>query len=204
MPFLLVLLVLVCSLVPASAAAQWDSATATLLAQADTGAALARLRQQARATDSPESWCALARLLTSKAAMHQSANAPAVLQSSPNRFASGRAVKEKQGTRADAIRMLNRVEGRLASDSGEATTAFRAELLYHRALLMDDWLRNFDYLVQVPGTLPISTPDCAALGDFCENFVHPGYFNERFLHAPRLASVISHERPVVVQLLDSA
>jgi hypothetical protein len=69
---------------------------------------------------------------------------------------------------------------------------------------MDDWLRNFDYLVNFPGTLPVSTPDCLDLGFFCENFTRPWLFNERFLHAPSVAAVITDKRRVVEQLLDSA
>ncbi len=216
MRFRLTLSVVLGSLVvPATSAAQWDSTTALLLARADTGAALAHLRQQAQVTDRPESWCALAELLTSTATMHQSTWR--IRYEAYEAFARGLPggdvqclyayvlLKEKQGTRVDAIRMLNRVEGLLVADSAEATPAFRAEVLYRRALLMDDWLRNFDYLVQFPGTLPVSTPDCSIVyGYFCENFRRPWLFNERFLHAPSLASVIADERRAVVQLLDSA
>jgi hypothetical protein len=216
MSFRTALLVGLLSLVvPATAAAQWDSATAALLAHSDTAAALIRLRQHAQATDMPEAWCALARLLTATATMHQSTWR--VRYEAYEAFARGLRggdvqclygyvlLKEKQGTRADAMRMLNRVEKQLASDSGAATTPFRAELLYRRALLLDDWLRNFDFLVQTPPVLPVVTPSCFDYGGyFCEDFVHPRSFNERFLHAPRLASVISDERRIVVQLLDSA
>jgi hypothetical protein len=69
---------------------------------------------------------------------------------------------------------------------------------------MDDWLRNFDYLVNLPGTLLVSTPDCIDAGFFCEDFIRPRMFNERFLHAPKLASTIGDDRRTVIQLLDSA
>jgi hypothetical protein len=199
---------------PASAAAQWDSTTALLLARADTGAALTELRQQARATDRPEGWCALARLLTSMATIHQATWR--IRQEASEAFARGlrdggdarclydyALLKEKQGARLDAQRMLKRVDGLVAADSAAATPAFRAEVLYRKALLLDDWLRNFDFLVQTPPVLPVNTPECSGLGSFCENFVHPRDFNERFLHAPSLASVITDQRQVVVQLLDS-
>jgi hypothetical protein len=88
-------------------------------------------------------------------------------------------VREKQGARTEALRMLQRV-GRLLRERPQlASTAFQAELLYRRALLVDDWLRNFDYLVS--GTnLPVSTPTClTAAGYFCENFRRPREFNTR-------------------------
>jgi hypothetical protein len=210
-PFLFFLL---CAFVPATAPAQWDSATVTLLGQGDTGAALAHLRQQAQTTNTPECWCALARLLTATATMRQSSWR--IRFEASEAFARGLPggdvqclygyvlLKEKQGTRVDAKRMLGRLEGRLASDSGEVTTAFRAELLYRRALLMDDWLRNFDFLVNPPTTVLVSSPDCIEYGYFCENFTRPRLFNERFLHSPSLASVIADQRRAVVQLLDSA
>jgi len=210
-----ILLALLCSILPATAAAQWDSATAALLARADTGAALARLRAQAKATDTPESWCALAELLTATATMQQSSWQ--IRYEASEAFARGLRggdiqclyayvlLKEKQGTRVDAQRMLGRVEQALASTGTEATPAFRAELLYRRALLMDDWLRNFDFLVNYPGTLPVHTPDCVDISFyFCEDFTRPRLFNERFVHAPNLASVIADDRRAVVQLLDSA
>jgi hypothetical protein len=215
MPFRLILLVLLCSVVlPVTSAAQWDSATATLLARGDTGAALARLRQHAQTADTPEGWCALGRLLTSAATIGHSSWR--LRSEASEAFARGLRggdvqclyayvlLKEKQGIRADALRMLNRVEKALDSDSGEATSVFRAELLYRRALLMDDWLRNFDYLVNFSGELPVHTPGCAVYGFFCLNFTRPWQFNERLMHAPSVAGVIGDERREVVHLLDSA
>jgi hypothetical protein len=215
MPFRRTSLVGLLALVaPASAAAQWDSTTALLLARADTGAALTALRQQAQATDAPECWCALAQLLTSMATMQQASWR--IRQEASEAFAHGlrdggdarclydyALLKEKQGARLDAQRMLKRVERLLVTDSAAATPAFRAEVLYRKALLLDDWLRNFDFLVQTPPTLPVSSPDCINSGYFCEDFVHPRTFNEHFLHAPSLASVITDQRRVTVQLLDS-
>ncbi len=113
-------------------------------------------------------------------------------------------LKEKQSLRVDAQRMLKRAERLVAADSAKATPAFRAAVLYRKALLLDDWLRNFDFLIQTPPPLGVSTPDCIEMGYFCENFVHPRFFNERFLHQPSLASVIADQRRVVVQWLDSA
>ena len=215
MPFLLILLLVFYALTPASAVAQWDSATTTLLTNGDTGTALAQLRQRAQTTDTPENWCALAELLTATATSHQS--------SWRVRFEASEAfdrglrggdiqclysyalLKEKQGTRVDEQRMLGRVEKALVSNGTDATPAFRAELLYRRALLMDDWLRNYDYLVKFPGILPIHTPDCAEVSPhFCENFARPRQFNEQFVHAPKLASLVADDRRTVVRLLDSA
>jgi hypothetical protein len=215
MRFRLALLVVVAFLVtPVTSMAQWDSTTAVLLAHGDTSAALTELRRQAQETDRPECWCALARLLTSMATMHQASWR--IRYEASEAFARGLPggdvqclyayvlLKEKQGTRVDAKRMLGRLEGLLASDSAEVTTAFRAELLYRRALLMDDWLRNFDYLVNPSMTVLVSTPDCIEYGYFCENFTRPRLFNERLLHAPSVASVITDQRRAVEQLLDSA
>lgn len=194
MRFRLTLSVVLGSLVvPATSAAQWDSTTALLLARADTGAALVRLRQEARATDSPESWCALAELLTSMATMQQASWR--IRQEASEAFARGlrretaeclygyALLKEKQGTRLDAQRMLKRAERLVAADSAKATPAFRAAVLYRKALLLDDWLRNFDFLIQGPPTLGVSTPDCIEMGYFCENFVHPRFF-KRAVSAP--------------------
>jgi hypothetical protein len=214
LPFRFVLLaVLVSLLVPTTAAAQWDSTTALLLARGDTSAALSELRHQARATDSPECWCALAQLLTSMATMRQVSWR--IRQEASEAFARGlrretaeclygyALLKEKQGARIDAQRMLKRAERLVAVDSAAATPAFRAAVLYRKALLLDDWLRNFDFLVQTPLTLGVSTPDCIEKGYFCEDFARPRLFNERLLHAPSLASVIADQRRVVVQWLDS-
>jgi len=194
--------------------AQWDSTIVTLLARGDTATALTHLRQSARQTDTPDAWCALAQLLTAVATPDQ--------ESWRVRYEAYRAferglqggdvqclyayvlLKEKQGTRMDAERMLGQVEKAVASDSEAATPAFRAELLYRRALLMDDWLRNFDYLVNLPGTLPVSTPACITYGFFCEAFARPRSFNERLLDAPTLGSAIADDRRAVVRLLDSA
>lgn len=99
--------------VPATAAAQWDSTTALLLAHADTSAALTELRQRARVTDAPEAWCDLARLLTSMATIHQATWR--IRQEASEAFARGlrdggdarclyayALLKEKQGARLDA------------------------------------------------------------------------------------------------------
>ena len=185
MPFLLVLLIVFCALTPVTAVAQWDSVTTRLLTSGDTGAALSHLRQQAQTTDTPESWCTLARLLTATATTEQSSWR--VRQEASEAFARGlrggdlqclyeyALLKEKQGARVDAERMLGRVEKALTSDSGSATPAFRAELLYRKALLTDDWLRNFDFLVQTP-QVPVSTPGCIVYGFFCEDFARPRSF----------------------------
>ena len=205
------LLAFAASVVPATAAAQWDSTTAVLLARGDTVAAIAVLRDQAHSTDSPECWCALAQLLTSMATMQQAtwrirqeaseAFARGLRRETPECLYGYALLKEKQGARIDAQRMLKRVEQLVAADSA-ATRAFRAAVLYRKALLLDDWLRNFDFLVH-PQTLPVSSPGCISFGYFCENFAQPRVFNQLLLHAPSLTSTITDQRRVVVQLLDS-
>lgn len=206
-PFLLVGLA-------APSAAQWDSTTTALLSRSDTDAALAHLREYAHANDTPQGWCALGELLTAVATPRQ--DSWRIRHEAYEAFVRGleggdvaclyayALLKEKQGTRVDAMRVLNRVEARLAGDSAGGSPVMQAELLYRRALLMDDWLRNFDYLVDLPATLQVSTPDCVVAGFFCENFRRPRMFNERFLNAPPLASVTADDRRNVVQLLDSA
>jgi hypothetical protein len=99
--------------------------------------------------------------------------------------------------------MLRRAETLLREHREHWNADFEAELWYRRAALLDDWLRNFDHLVNVP-QLPVSTPGCISYGYFCENFVRPEQFNARFIEAPSLSGAITDQRRTVTRWLDSA
>jgi hypothetical protein len=203
---------LVSAAVPVNAAAQWDSTTTTLLERGDSGAAVERLRLRTSAGGTPDEWCSLARLLALRATDQDSSWR--LRQEAADAFERGlqgredplcllgyALLKEKQGARMDAQRMLRRV-GQMTRDTAHSSPAVKLETLYRRALLIDDWLRNFDFLVRMD-QLAVSTPACANYGYFCENFTRPREFNERFLAAPALSSVITDTRRAVVDLLDS-
>lgn len=109
-----------------------------------------------------------------------------------------------QGTTVDAHRMIRRAEGMLRERDDPDARAERADLMYLRALWMDDWIRNFDYLVNVrTSDLGVSTPECVAYGAFCLNFLRPREFNTRLDAAPSLAGVVTAGRARINATLDS-
>ena len=203
-------LVAAAAFVPPALAAQ---DVAALLRQGDTAQAIAVLRRAAQ--DGPaDQQCLLATLLTHHATAatadwrerHEAERLfhdALVTAPTPGCYLAYAALKQKQGMWTDAGRMLDRADGLLPAADDAASRVIRAEILYRRAVLLDDWLRNFDYLVNAP-QLAVSTPGCIYSGYFCENFTTPRDFNARLAAAPSTAGVADDDRRQVIQVLDSA
>jgi GWxTD domain-containing protein len=111
---------------------------------------------------------------------------------------------EKQGIRVDAERMAVRAFSLLRERPDLATPAAVAEAYFRRALLLAEWVRNFDHLVML-ADLPVSTATCVeADGTFCEALHHPGLVFERLARGVRLDDLVDDQRLTMRALVDSA
>jgi len=191
-------------------AAQVPETVEHLLARGDTTAAIAHLERDWRTNPT----CQLPTLLTRRATPASAdwrARARAqelfekILSTTPTAacWYEYALLKEKQGVLSTARRMLDRAARLLDSQPEQDTPEFRGELLYRRAAIMDEWLRNFDHLVQPPA-LAVSSPGCLYHGYFCENFAAPEQFNERLDASGDLSGVVANERHATAKLLDAS
>jgi GWxTD domain-containing protein len=92
----------------------------------------------------------------------------------------------KQQMFFDARRVLNRAKKAVIEHPEEVTPEERAHLWYELGLYAEDIYLDTRHLVFVP-SLPVFTPECGSLGDFCLNFTRPREFNEYFRHAADLS-----------------
>jgi GWxTD domain-containing protein len=92
----------------------------------------------------------------------------------------------KQQMPFDARRVLNRAKEAIRDAPESVTPEERAHLWYELGLYAEDLYLDTNHLTFVP-TLPIYTPECGSLGNFCLNFTRPKEFNEYFRHAGDLS-----------------
>jgi len=185
------------------------------LAMADTGVAVALLRQELRtARSSPRQECLLATLLarlapSSPTEWAERVEAERLFERALERdfdplclleFSS---LKSRQGMRVDAGRLAARAFRMIAANPDAQTPEVMAELFYRRALPLLAWVRQFDHLVVMPD-IPVSTPACLESGFFCEAYAHPDQFFERLAARPSLDGLVAEERWVAQALLDSS
>jgi len=92
----------------------------------------------------------------------------------------------KQQMPFDARRVLNRAKDAIRNAPERVTPEERAHLWYELGLYAEDLYLDTYHLMFVPN-LPIYTPECGSLGNFCLNFTRPTEFNEYFRHAGDLS-----------------
>lgn len=92
----------------------------------------------------------------------------------------------KQQMPVDARRVLNRAKNAIRDAPESVTPEERAHLWYELGLYAEDMYLDTRHLVFVP-RLPVYTPECGSLGNFCLNFTRPKEFNEYFRYATDLS-----------------
>lgn len=194
--------VLLLGLGPPAAAAQepdlYVQAKAQLVAH-DTAAALVSLRELTREQkDFAPGWGLLGRVLTVQASavatdFRERQEAEQALRTAleldgenPLYLFSLGQLMRKQQIYLDSRRLLNRAIELAEKIPGSLAPDERAELWLQRGLFYEDQYLDTRYLMFVPD-IPVNTPDCSALGAFCQNFTRPKRFNEHFKNAADLS-----------------
>jgi len=169
------------------------------LAAGDTMAALARLRQLTDAEpDYAPGWGMLGTILGELASgretdFQQRLEAEKALRRAwqldpddPSYLLALGKLMRKQQMPFDARRVLNRAKEAIRKAPETVTPEERAHLWYELGLYAEDIYLDTRHLVFVPA-LPVYTPECGSLGNFCMNFTQPTEFNEYFRHAADLS-----------------
>ena len=165
------------------------------LAEADTAAALASLRRLTRdQQDFAPGWGLLGQVLTTSASgvatdfNERKEAEEALLEAlkldgdNPLYLFTLGQLKRKQQIYLDSRRLLNRAMEIIEENPASLESEDRAELWFQRGLFYEDEYLDTRYLAFVPNS-PVNTPDCAALGAFCQNFTRPKRFNEHLKNA---------------------
>ncbi len=163
------------------------------LAAHDTIGALTSLRQLTRSDpDFTPGWGLLGRVLSAKASgvatdFRERKEAEEALRHAlrrePNNamyLLSLGLLMRKQQMYLDARRMINRSFDQLKKDPEQLSDTDRAELWYQRGLFLEDGYLDARHLHFMASPPPVSTPDCAGIGSFCENFTRPRAFTAHF------------------------
>lgn len=179
--------------------AYWEALRAA--GRGDTVRALALLRQVTREHPKlAEGWGRLGQLLAQKAggvgtALEERLEAEQALRKAlelepdhPRYLTALGLLMRKQQIYLDARRLLNRAEKELREQPGSMEARERAELWHQLGLFREDVYLDDRNLISLGlNYLPVQTPECAELGQFCLNFTRPRRFNEILSHAPDLS-----------------
>lgn len=167
----------------------------------DTMEALALLRQVTREHPNfAEGWGRLGQLLALKAGgvgtvFEERLEAEAALRKAleldrdhPRYLAALGLLMRKQQVYLDARRLLNRARKELRERPDALDARERAELWYQFGLFHEDIYLDDRHLISLAlDQIPVNTPECAELGQFCLNFTRPKRFNEILARARDLS-----------------
>ncbi len=115
----------------------------------------------------------------------------------------GLLLRKQGGIQVDAQRALRRALELADTYPDSTPAAALAEINFHRGRYFQDLLDRMRWLKDA-GPIGISTPACAGMGAFCENYTRPAEFNQRLANTPVAVRDFAERRERVLHYLESA